>query len=321
MTPLKVEFKRDGARVSVRVLSQGENTRGKKEIFRSSEGFRLVSIALPAIHSGFANTLYVRGSCKEQDYLWSSTAVADSPRAAVEYIEKAERAIHEYNESIKEEKKMEKFRFKVWRNDYTVTMEIFEQPEETRGKGELFEYNGIEIQSVDYPELDEDCVFTRGEDLSEDNRAATIRFESLDKAEAYRKKITEALNAYAKHLEEQETLKCADKLVYQFDRIGCVVVATPIHISEWATASRDILYKNEDFIINRDYTTNIGITFDIPGVGDKKYTQATRVFKSEDAAKSWIEKATRAISECNAKYATVVEPKARLISRETVIAE
>lgn len=240
--------------------------------------------------------------------------------------EKAERAIHEHNESIKEEKKMEKFKFKVWRNDYTVTMKIFSQPEETRKKCFLFKHNGVEIHSMDYPQVDEDCIFIRGAISAKDNTAATITFDSLDEAEAYRKKITEVLNAYAKHLEEQgasePTQKHADRLVYQFDRIGCVVVATPIHIPEWATASRDVLYKNEDFIINRDYTTNIGITFDIPGVGDKnKYTQATRAFKSEDAAKSWIEKATRAISECNTKYATAVEPKAMLISRETVIAE
>lgn len=104
MTPLKVELKRNGAKVYVKVLSQDESTREKDEIFRSSEGFRLVSIALPAIHSKFANTLYVRGSCKENDNLWSDAKVARSPQVAAEYIEKAKRAIAEYNESIKAER-------------------------------------------------------------------------------------------------------------------------------------------------------------------------------------------------------------------------
>ena len=101
MTPLKVKFTQNGAKVYMKVLSQDESTRGEWEIFRSSEGFRLVSIALPAVDSKFADTLYVRGSCEENDNLWSDKRVARSPRAAAKYIEKAERAIAEYNESIK----------------------------------------------------------------------------------------------------------------------------------------------------------------------------------------------------------------------------
>lgn len=38
---------------------------------------------------------------------------------------------------------MSKFRFKVWRNDYTVTMKIFEQPEGTRDKHLIFEHNFV----------------------------------------------------------------------------------------------------------------------------------------------------------------------------------
>lgn len=324
MTPLKVEFKRDGAKVAVKVLSQDESTRGEEEIFRSSEGFRLVSIALPAVHSKFANTLYVRGSCKEQDYLWSSTAVADSPRAAAEYIEKAERAIHEYNESIKEKETMCKFIFKVWRDDYTVTMRIFEQPEKTRGKGKLFEHNDVEIWSDDQPELAIDgTIYICGICRSCDSVAAKVSFRSLDEAEAYRKKITEALNAYAKHLEEQETPKRADKLVYQFDRIGCVIVATPIHIPEWV--EKKFLFSASDgFALLRSTVTEVcPNSLYLPSIADKGKCLpcAGCFFSTEVSASKWIRNAARAIAECNAKYATVVEPKAMLISRETIIAE
>lgn len=218
---------------------------------------------------------------------------------------------------------MSKFRFKVWRNDYTVTMKIFSQPEETRGKGKLFEHNGVEIHSVDYPELEEDCVFTRGEELSEDNRTTTIRFGSLDKAEDYRKKITEALNAYAKHIEEQTTPKCADKLVYQFDRIGCVVVATPIHIPEWV--EKKFLFSASDgFALLRSTVTEVcPNSLYLPSIADKGKCLpcAGCFFSTEVSASKWIRNAARAIAECNAKYATVVEPKAMLISRETIIAE
>lgn len=108
---------------------------------------------------------------------------------------------------------MNKFRFKVWRNDYTVIMKIFEQPEETRGMDKLFEYNNMVIRSVCRPQLTNVCIYLRGAHRNMDNIPATIRFGSLDKAEAYRKAVTEALNAYAKHLEEQTTPKCANKQV------------------------------------------------------------------------------------------------------------
>lgn len=218
---------------------------------------------------------------------------------------------------------MSKFRFKVWRNDYTVTMMIFEQPEETRGKCFLFQHNGVEIQSVDYPALEEDCVFTRGAILDKDNRAATISFDSLDEAEVYCKKITEALNAYAKHLEEQETPKCADRLIYQFDRIGIVVVATPINIPEWVIAKGRYVYENDEFGINCGPFWGIfSDSLVIPETGETKHAEkSVDWFVSEEEASKWIKQATKAIAECNAKYATVAEPKAKLISRETVIAE
>lgn len=221
---------------------------------------------------------------------------------------------------------MNKFRFKVWRNDYTVTMKIFEQPEETRGKCFLFKHNGVEIYSVDCPQIDGDCIFIRGAILAKDNRAATISFDSLDEAEAYRKKITEALKAYAKHLEEQETPKptpkCAEKLVYQFDRIGCVVVATPIHIPEWVKnhwvfkSSGGFALRGQSFNQLSEYNLYISV----PGTSYTK-VQGFYNFYDEDKARKMITNATKAIAECNAKYATVAEPKARFVSRETVIAE
>lgn len=218
---------------------------------------------------------------------------------------------------------MSKFRFKVWRNDYTVTMKIFEQPEETRGKVKLFQHEDIEVCSITSPELLDCVVFLRGNIKSRDHMAATISFDNLDKAEVYRKKITEALNAYAKHLEEQETPKCADKLVYQFDRIGIVVVATPINIPEWVIAKGRYVYENDEFGINcGPYWGIFSDSLVIPETGKTKHAETSADwFLSEKEASKWIKQATKAIAECNAKYATVAEPKARIISRETVIAE
>lgn len=217
---------------------------------------------------------------------------------------------------------MSKFRFRVWRNDYTVTMKIFEQPEETRDKGKLFEHNGVEIHSVDYPELEEDRVFTRGEDLSEDNRAATIRFDSLDEAEAYCKAVTEALNAYAKRLEEQTTPKCADKLVYQFDRIGCVVVATPIHIPEWVV-KHPVYYSQSGFKIRNTSFPHIGFNlfYIFKEKGITKNIQCFFNFRKEEEAIQWIKEAAKAITEYNAKYAPGIGAKTDPILWETVIAE
>lgn len=89
MIPLKVEFSRDGAKVFVKVLSQDESTRDKGEVFRSSEGFSLVSIGRQAVQSGLGDILYLRGWVKEYDTRWSFTEAAPSPQAAAEYIEKA----------------------------------------------------------------------------------------------------------------------------------------------------------------------------------------------------------------------------------------
>lgn len=232
---------------------------------------------------------------------------------------------------------MEKFRFKVWRNDYTVTMKIFEQPEETRKKCFLFKHNGVEIHSMDYPQVAEDCIFIRGAILAKDNTAATISFDSLDKAEAYRKKITEALNAYAKELEgdtiitkktpvvarmSEPTPKYADKLMYRFDRVGSVVVATPISIPEWVN-KRTKVYENEVFeILQSTHSVLYDTGFCIAVTANKDlYRQATNCFNTEAAAKDWIGRASRAISECNKKYAHALEPPVAKITKETVIAE
>lgn len=96
---------------------------------------------------------------------------------------------------------MSKFRFKVWSDKYAVTMQVLEQPEETRGKGLLFEHGGIKIRSGFSPTIGGRTIFIRGTSLDDDNRAMTTTFCSLSEAELYRRKITEALSAYAKHLE------------------------------------------------------------------------------------------------------------------------
>lgn len=218
---------------------------------------------------------------------------------------------------------MSKFRFKVWRNDCTVTMKIFEQPEETRGEHLLFKYSDIEIWSVNHPQLRKYAIFICGTNTNIDNEAVTISFDSLDKAEAYCKKITEALNAYAKYLEKKETPKCADKLIYQFDRIGTVVVATPINIPEWVIAKGRYVYENDEFgIYCGPFWGIFSDSLVIPETGKTKNAErSVDWFVSEEEASEWIKQAAKVIAECNAKYATAAETKARLISRETVIAE
>lgn len=123
--------------------------------------------------------------------------------------------------------------------------------------------------------------------------------------------------------EEQEMPKCADKLIYQFDRIGVVVVATPINIPEWVIAKGIYVYENDEFGINcGPYWGIFSDSLVIPETGKIEHAETSADwFLSEKEASEWIKQATKAIAECNAKYATVAKSKARLVSRETVVAE
>ena len=123
--------------------------------------------------------------------------------------------------------------------------------------------------------------------------------------------------------EEQEMPKCADKLIYQFDRIGKVVVATPINIPKWVIAKGRYVYENDEIGIDcGPFWVIFSDCLVIPETGKTKHAErSVDWFISEEEASEWRKQATKAIAECNAKYATVAESKARLVSRETVIAE
>lgn len=222
---------------------------------------------------------------------------------------------------------MSKFVFKIWREKSTVCMRIISQPEDTRNSGILFEHDGLEIKSYSHPELLLNGIYLRGFDSSKDNYTARLSFDSIDRAKRYQKAASAALRAYAATInapivDEGEAEKKAEdtgKLKYRFDRIGAVVVASPINIPAWAV-NYGTHYKEGIEIFTGAGEARITTAFlKLPGPGQLQ--QSSRTFNDEEEAKEWIERASKAIAECNRQHEKKRETEDFKVPIETTIAE
>lgn len=226
---------------------------------------------------------------------------------------------------------MSTLRYEIQRTNNVVSMKILAQPEETRGAGCLFRYRHFEIRSNTMPDLTMTAFYIRGCHRDEDDREATIVLESTTAARAYFDALSAALEAYNRHLTAQPAAQPiqsavqpmqAGRLRYQFDRIGKVVVATPISIPAVLTTHCGILYKTDDFRINREDSTSILSTvLYLPGsCNDDPLAPTCRAFESEEKAMAVIQKAARAIAEFNRKLYNDRAPT-KSITKDTVVAE
>lgn len=89
---LRVKFWRIENVVLMKVLEQGEDTRGKLK-FKAKNKFIIRSIMCPALQP---DTLYIRGINKETDNEVHFTYFSGAP-AAINFISQAKEAVAEYN--------------------------------------------------------------------------------------------------------------------------------------------------------------------------------------------------------------------------------
>ena len=92
---------------------------------------------------------------------------------------------------------MKKLKLKLWRIKNIVLMEVLEQDESLRGKGEIFESYNCKILSVRNPHLTPDKeIYIRGTNTELDNRIAYYDFGSTNEAKSCIRKIIDTVRAY-----------------------------------------------------------------------------------------------------------------------------
>lgn len=91
--PIRVRFERKGCDVKVNVLHTDESLRGKRELFKNTDGFSLCSSRHPAI---CMESLFVRGIDREKD-LHQDRTCSRSPLDAAVLIARAYNAVLAFN--------------------------------------------------------------------------------------------------------------------------------------------------------------------------------------------------------------------------------
>lgn len=220
---------------------------------------------------------------------------------------------------------MSRFEWKVWLEGKNVKMKIINQPEELRGKGHVFKYKKFEITSDGSPELRDSEIYIRGTLKEFDDCVSIKRFGTAKEADEYCREVMLALTVFRVHLDQQDEKEkdILNKIKYQFDRIGCIVVAIPLHIPEWAKRNGRCIYKNHNFNIKRGNTSAIYIDdLYLPGITDEDPLRPAGFrFNDEKDARTWIDRAAQAIKECNEEYITNDNLKIKAITKETIITE
>lgn len=214
---------------------------------------------------------------------------------------------------------MRKLEYRIWQEMNLICLQILSQPSNLRGSGSIFWHNNMELRSNYTPKLTEDAVYIRGIRSAHDNVTVAYGLKSRKEAAEYKKKVESLLDAYNKHLMEHPNTQPsavkdnliseieAGKLRYRFDRVGKVVVATPLSIPPHARQS-NTSFIHEGFTI-RIVDCAISVIYDAVlhiGVDGQHVNQATRLFDSEEAAEEWIHRAAATIAAYNCKIEPIM---------------
>jgi len=159
---LKVQFIRDGARVTMKVLEQDETLRsmnGGKEVLKK-DGYAVYSWAFPAIDP---NIIYIRGSNRDKDEI-SDTFLHLSPEAAKAAIDAFSKLIEEINNMDHRIVGGPRLQVEFWREGNKLTVQVLEQAEELRGKDLLADDGKYYVRSRCCPALDWYTLYVRGRD-------------------------------------------------------------------------------------------------------------------------------------------------------------
>ena len=93
---------------------------------------------------------------------------------------------------------MTTLKLKLWQVGNVVLMKVLEQNEATRGRGTLFEYDGLKLSSISRPTLYDDTVLINGNDTSWDNRTSAAPFSTASEATEYIQKVLNLVREYNK---------------------------------------------------------------------------------------------------------------------------
>ena len=93
---------------------------------------------------------------------------------------------------------MKKLKLKLWQVENIALMKVLEQNEAIRGRGTLFEYDGLKLSSTSCPTLSGDTVLINGNDTSWDNWTSSTSFSTASRATEYIQKILNLVREYNK---------------------------------------------------------------------------------------------------------------------------
>lgn len=93
---------------------------------------------------------------------------------------------------------MTKLKLKLWQVGNVVLMKVLEQNEATRGRGTLFEYDGLKLSSTSRPALYSEAVLINGNATTWDNWISSTSFSTTSRATEYIQKVLNLVREYNK---------------------------------------------------------------------------------------------------------------------------
>ena len=99
-----------------------------------------------------------------------------------------------------------KIRYKLWREDKDVCLQVLKQDPSTHGNGLLHRVGDVTLWSEKSPELRVNRVFVRGIRHISAEKVATINFRTRNEAEEYMEKVRTLIDGYNGVEQEDEPL-------------------------------------------------------------------------------------------------------------------
>jgi 23S rRNA A2030 N6-methylase RlmJ len=308
---LKVQFIRDGAKVTMKVLEQDEtlrSTNGGKEVLNKG-GYAVWSWAFPAIDP---NIIYIRGSNRDKDEI-SDTLLHLSPEAAKAAVDAFSKLIEEINNMDHRIVGGDRLQVEFWLEGARLRARVLKQDDGLRDVGTIRSEDKYFIRSISLPAIVPDSMdvngsvlYVRGLKRSEDSKTVEEWFPSPLAAR-------EALEAFTRLIEkinnEEHRIVGGPRLKVEFWREGYRMTMQVLEQAEELRGKDLLADDGEYFLRSRCCPALVGRTLYVRGRDGgctDKWKAGYAFNTSEEAIKS-LAHFTKLIEQINAEQTKTLE--------------
>lgn len=196
-----------------------------------------------------------------------------------------------------------------------VFSKVLEQPDSLRGRGEIFNYDGLSIYSGNNgPDLVDTVIYIRGNCSKLDNNVGVESFKTEDEACIFMRRATELIRRFnatypCPNMPDYcEIVGVANVLLLKLIREESLVVMTVLYQSDLIKLGSGLIYCDDLTLYSENRVELADNYIAIKGEESKEFEDAVayRKFSSSSAAQRYINKIIKTVNNyCNATRSTV----------------